>query len=118
MKAGTVLVCPPEANLRVARCPPGGPKVYKIPPEHDLPLRQGAGADAWSSTRHSTWRCPASAQLERNPDGRGWSCPRRRSATRPGSVLGDVHHRCTIPIALFVGWYMYRFARGRSSRPR
>jgi len=31
----------------------------------------------------------------------------------PGSSWGVFTIACTIPIALFVGWYMYRFRKGR-----
>ena len=31
----------------------------------------------------------------------------------PGSSWGTFTIACTIPIALFVGWYMYRFRKGK-----
>ena len=47
---------------------------------------------------------------------RGSSCPSRRGGWCPGSSWGTFTIACTIPIALFVGWYMYRLAQGQGRR--
>ncbi len=57
---------------------------------------------------------PASVAVTRAiPPARAWSLPARRVRLVPGSSWGTFTIACTIPIALFVGWYMYRLRRGK-----
>ena len=106
----------PTERDRSRRCIPDGPTIYHVPAGLDLSVRRRAGPERWSSTRRSTWRCPRGSTSRANPDGKGWSCPSRRRRLVPGSSWGTFTIACTIPIALFVGWYMYRFRKGQGRR--
>ncbi len=56
---------------------------------------------------------PPGETLAKNPKGDGWVLPRDAKRLVPGSSWGTFTIACTIPIALFVGWYMYRFRKGK-----
>ncbi|MHB1558729.1 MAG: carbon starvation CstA family protein [Isosphaeraceae bacterium] len=56
---------------------------------------------------------PENAFLKGNPKGPGMVVPEGTRQVVPGSAWGTFTIAATIPIALFVGWYMYRFRRGR-----
>ncbi len=57
---------------------------------------------------------PAAKVLERAPDGSpGWVLPEKTERLVPGSSWGTFTIACTVPIALGVGWYMYRFRQGK-----
>ena len=56
---------------------------------------------------------PHDATLKLGPDGKGWILPENAKRLVPGSSWGTFTIACTIPIALFVGWYMYRFRKGK-----
>src|SRR5262249_36967230 len=49
----------------------------------------------------------------REGDGQGFVLPDGAKRKVPGSSWGAFTIACTIPIALFVGWYMYRFRKGK-----
>src|SRR5262245_7589501 len=56
---------------------------------------------------------PAGSTLKGNPEGKGWVLPEAARRLVPGSSWGTFTIACTIPIALFVGWYMYRLRKGK-----
>src|SRR5262245_29000205 len=56
---------------------------------------------------------PAGSTLKGNPEGKGWVLPEAARRLVPGSSWGTFTIAATIPIALFVGWYMYRLRRGK-----
>ncbi len=111
MKAGTVLVYPKDAPFQKT-IQKEGPTVYNVPPQTEY--RFGAGADH-SMTFHEPFRLavPQGDALKANPQGEGWVLPKDAKRLVPGSSWGTFTIACTIPIALFVGWYMYRFRKGK-----
>ena len=92
---------------------PTGPRIYQVPPGTTIASARGR-TRPWSSTRSSSWRCPAQFLLE-NPTakGSGFVLPDGAKRLVPGSSWGTFTIAATIPIALFVGWYMYRFRKGK-----
>ena len=57
---------------------------------------------------------PAGSALEaERRTAAGWVLPEEAERLVPGSSWGTFTIACTIPIALFVGWYMYRFRKGK-----
>ncbi len=111
MKAGTALVLPPDARLESVM-PVGGPRVYHIPA--GTSYRFGAGPGQ-SMDFHESFALavPGDSFLKGNPDGPGLALPAKARRLVPGSAWGTFTIAMTIPIALFVGWYMYRFRPGR-----
>ena len=91
----------------------GGPRIYDVPAADHLPVRRGPRTDRWSSTSRSGWRCPRGSTLKSNPQGKGLVLPEKARRLVPGSSWGTFTIACTIPIALFVGWYMYRLRKGK-----
>ena len=65
---------------------------------------------------HEPFRLAVPAGCDRSrptPRARGSSLPEQARRLVPGSSWGTFTIACTIPIALFVGWYMYRFRKGK-----
>jgi carbon starvation protein len=56
---------------------------------------------------------PWETRLSADREGR-WTLPAKAVQMVPGSSWGVFTIACTIPIALFVGWYMYRLRPGRT----
>lgn len=111
MAAGAVLAYPDGAPIdKVLQ--PGAPTVYPVPPGSTY--RFGKGADQ-SLVFHEPFRLavPSGSNLVRDPGGAGLVLPAKARRMVPGSSWGTFTIACTIPIALFVGWYMYRFRKGR-----
>jgi len=110
MKAGTTLVFPPGAG--VLKETDGSSCVYEIPPE--TRYRYGKGPDE-SMTFNEGFRLavPPDAALEKEAEGAGLIVPDRAERLVPGSSWGTFTIACTVPIALAVGWYMYRFRKGK-----
>jgi carbon starvation protein len=111
MKSGTVLVYPEGAKVDWTTHR-GGPAVYDVPPNSTYKF--GEGPDQ-SMEFHESFRLaiPAGTFLRSNPDGKGWVLPEQARRMVPGSSWGTFTIAATIPIALFVGWYMYRLRRGK-----
>ena len=109
MKAGTALVVPKEAGID-SRLVAGGPRTYTIPP--GTTYRFGPEQ---SMTFHEgfTLTVPGDAFLKKASDGPGLALPPKSFRTVPGSAWGTFTIAATIPIALFVGWYMYRLRPGK-----
>jgi carbon starvation protein len=111
MKPGTVLVYPPKGAVSKTW---GSevPTIYPVPPGSTYQF--GPGPDQ-SMTFHEsfTLELPPGELLDRNPKGSGWVLPAGAKRLVPGSSWGTFTIACTIPIALFVGWYMYRFRKGK-----
>jgi len=85
---------------------------YPIPPGSTLVWNDGAS----SSTFTESFTVESKTPLIYESDAAGRTSVRLPpGAVRlvPGSSWGTFTIACTIPIALFVGWYMYRFRRGR-----
>jgi carbon starvation protein len=111
MKAGTVLVYPEGAPIE-RRVEPEGPAIYDIPRQTTYQL--GEAADQ-TMIIHETFKLavPRGSFLKSNPKGRGLVLPEQARRLVPGSSWGTFTIACTIPIALFVGWYMYRLRKGK-----
>jgi carbon starvation protein len=111
MRAGTVLVYPEgtgvERSMQV-----GGPAVYNVPPE--TTYRFG-DAPEQSMVFHEPFKLAIEGRdfLKQAPDGKGLMLPENARRLVPGSSWGTFTIACTIPIALFVGWYMYRLRKGK-----
>ncbi len=111
MQAGTVVIYPPDAGFSMAQHV-GGPRVYTIPA--GTTYQFGDGLRQSMVFRESfKLEVPGTSRLTRSPDGPGMVLPEQARRPVPGSSWGTFTIAATIPIALFVGWYMYRFRRGR-----
>ncbi len=110
MPAGTTLVYPADAPVHKTIAPTG--RVYDVP--SGSLYKYGKTADE-SMTFHESFplAVPADKALERSIDGEGWTLPEGAERIVPGSSWGTFTIACTIPIALGVGWYMYRFRKGK-----
>jgi carbon starvation protein len=111
MKAGTVLVYPQDAAVQRLGTP-GRPAIYEVPPQTTYSF--GAGPDQ-TMVFHEPFRLavPAGSFLKSGPQGKGLVLPEQSQRLVPGSSWGTFTIACTIPIALFVGWYMYRLRKGK-----
>jgi carbon starvation protein len=111
MKAGTALVYPEPAEISYL-VTADGPRIYHVPP--GTTYRFGPGPDQ-AMVFHESFKLavPHGSFLRRHPDGPGFRLPEQARRLVPGSAWGTFTIAATIPIALFVGWYMYRFRRGK-----
>ena len=111
MKAGAVLVYPKDApftkDMNV-----DGSRIYHVP--GGSTYRFGAGEDQ-SLLFHESFRLAVATgdEMKGTPDHLGWLIPRNARRLVPGSSWGTFTIACTVPIALGVGWYMYRFRKGK-----
>jgi carbon starvation protein len=111
MKAGTVLVYPPSSDI-TSTLTRGGPRIYHVPP--GATYRFGEGPDQTMVFHEPfTLAVPSGSVLKSGPGGSGLVLPDQARRLVPGSSWGTFTIAATIPIALFVGWYMYRFRKGR-----
>ncbi len=111
MQAGTVLVYPEGAPI-VRKFFRDQPSVIKVPagstyrfgekPEDTMVFHEAFDLSVPSRSRHQA-----------DTSGRGMVLPGDAVRLVPGSSWGTFTIACTIPIALFVGWYMYRLRRGK-----
>ena len=110
MAAGTSLNVPASTRIET-ESKPGGLLVYNIPPE--ATYRYGAKAEE-SMVFHEGFKLavpqgePATGEVTQS-----LTLPKGAKRLVPGSSWGAFTIACTIPIALFVGWYMYRFRKGK-----
>jgi len=111
MKAGTVLEYPPNSEIN-KRLFPDRPTLYQVPPGSFY--RFGAGPDQ-TMTFHEGFELaiPHGLYMTSTPDRKGFVLTENARRLVPGSSWGTFTIACTIPIALFVGWYMYRIRRGK-----
>ncbi|MGE3820150.1 MAG: carbon starvation protein A [Isosphaeraceae bacterium] len=111
MKAGTVLTYPGGSSFE-KRLTPGEPTLYQVPAGSTYTF--GEGPDD-TMLFHESFRlaAPADQPMTSAPGGKGWVLPDQARRLVPGSSWGTFTIACTIPIALFVGWYMYRFRKGK-----
>ncbi len=111
LKPGAVLVYPAAAEV-ATRTTTGQPTLYQVP--SGSTYRFGAGANE-SMLFHESFdlTVPPRERLKLGPDGKGFLLPAGAKRLVPGSSWGTFTIACTIPIALLVGWYMYRFRPGK-----
>lgn len=111
LKAGTVLVYPENAEHHVHRGS-DGPKVYSVPPRATYHFG-ATGKETMVFHEPFQVAVPRDSRLEANPNGPGWVLPEKARRLVPGSSWGTFTIASTIPIALFIGWYMYRLRKGK-----
>jgi len=112
MKAGTRLVYPDSAPYRPSESLSlSGTRVISVPP--GTTYHFGEGPDQ-SMVFHEPFRlsAPGAAAPGEAPGG-GLILPSGAKRLVPGSSWGTFTIACTVPIALVVGWYMYRFRKGK-----
>ncbi|MBV8228826.1 MAG: carbon starvation protein A [Planctomycetaceae bacterium] len=111
MKPGAILVFPADAPVE-KKITPNQPAIYLVPPR--ARYQYGPEPDQ-SMTFNEPFQLaiPRGEEMKANPAGPGWIVPEGAMRLVPGSSWGTFTIACTIPIALFVGWYMYRFRKGK-----
>ena len=111
LKAGTVLVYPREASISISMHR-GGPRIYDVPAQSTYRF---GDAPEQSMVFHESFRLavPPGSNLKLDPQTKGFVLPEQARRLVPGSSWGTFTIACTIPIALFVGWYMYRLRKGK-----
>jgi len=127
MKAGTAFIYPENSTIK-KEIHLDGTMIYDVPPEttyhfgaepgqsmifHEsfrLAVPKGGGLISGAKLK-----ADGNAAKPGNPDlkGKGWFLPENARRLVPGSSWGTFTIACTIPIALFVGWYMYKFRKGK-----
>ncbi len=111
MRAGTVLVYPDEADVS-SRMTLNGPRIYDVPPRSTYQFGESAG-ESMVFNESFQLAVPSGQALRANPEGAGFLLPEKARRLVPGSSWGTFTIAMTIPIALFVGWYMYRLRKGK-----
>jgi carbon starvation protein len=111
MKEGSVLVYPDGGEFR-ATYYPSRPALYTVPPGSTYRFGQAPG-QSMVIPQSFVLSVPAGARLRGAPAARGFVLPADAKRIVPGSSWGTFTIFCTIPIALVVGWYMYRLRRGK-----
>ena len=112
MTAGTTLTYPPSATIRT-ETNRAGVKTYDVPAE--TTYRFGDGPDD-AMTFHEPFQLAIPGGLAvapPSPERVGFVLPSGAKRLVPGSSWGTFTIACTIPIALLIGWYMYRVRKGR-----
>ena len=111
MAAGGVLVYPADATIE-RTITPRQPTIYRVPPGSEYQFGPNAGQ---TLTFHESFQLavPPETSMKLQSKGEGWILPEGAKRLVPGSSWGTFTIACTIPIALFVGWYMYRFRKGK-----
>ena len=111
MAAGTALVYPADSAIDKTIAADGS-RVYAVPPGSTYRFGEGNG-ESMTFAESFDLAVPPSASLASNPDGPGLVLPSGAKRLVPGSSWGTFTIACTIPIALMVGLYMYRFRKGK-----
>jgi carbon starvation protein len=111
LKQGTVLEYPEGADFR-ATYYPDRRATYPVPPGSTY--RFGPGQDhSMVIPEAFVLSVPAGSRLVRGAELGTYVLPDRASRLVPGSAWGTFTIACTIPIALLVGYYMYRIRKGK-----
>ena len=110
MKAGTQIVMPADNNQINKTIQPGVAKIYEIPPGSRY---QYAPGDEMVFNEGYQLAVPAASALESSKEGKGLTLPEGARRLVPGSSWGTFTIACTVPIALFVGLYMYKIRKGK-----
>jgi carbon starvation protein len=114
MKAGTFLVFPVGTDVKRTYFV-DAPSIMQIPP--GTTYRFGEGPDQRMVFHESfDLALPAEAAAKfvgTEPNAASLVLPEHARRLVPGSSWGTFTIAATIPIALFVGWYMYRFRQGK-----
>jgi carbon starvation protein len=105
---GTRILLP--AGARPEPAADAGPGVYRFP--EGCRIQYTAAGPAAERPESFLLEAPADADLRPGPDG-VVTLPAGVKQLVKGSSWGTFTIACTIPIALFVGWYLYRLRPGR-----
>jgi carbon starvation protein len=111
MEAGTALIYPTGSDITHVAYP-SGEQVYSIPPGTAYRYGPSAG-EVMTFQEPFELAIPPGARLKADPNSPGLVLPPGAARRVPGSSWGTFTIACTIPIALAVGWYMYRFRKGK-----
>lgn len=117
MAAGTALTFPKDAAIDKTLAPATQEYTYRVPPGTSYRFGAGPG-QAMDFQEPFTLAVPARTPLtsEKDADGKATGALAIPKGTRrlvPGSSWGTFTIACTVPIALFVGFYMYRVRKGK-----
>ncbi|MBI1323150.1 carbon starvation protein A [bacterium] len=110
MKAGTKIVLPAEKNQIIKTTVPGQARIYDIPPGSQYEYAPG---ERMVFNEGYKLAVPVNAALDQAKEGEGLVLPDNARRLVPGSSWGTFTIACTVPIALFVGLYMYRIRKGK-----
>lgn len=110
MKAGTQIVMPADNNQINKTIQPGVAKIYDIPPGSRY---QYAPGEEMVFNEGYQLAVPAASALESSKEGKALTLPEGARRLVPGSSWGTFTIACTVPIALFVGLYMYKIRKGK-----
>ena len=111
MKPGAVLVYPKDAPITSRTSP--GTKIYFVPPGVEYQYGPGP-ADTFTIQEKFNLSVDPQFPLKKNKDDApGYILPENARRVVPGSVWGAFTIACTIPIALLVGFYMYKIRPGK-----
>ena len=110
MKAGTAIILPAEKKEIIKTTVPGTARVYDIPPGSRYEYAPG---EQMVFNEGYKLAVPVNSALETAPSGEGLTLPEGARRLVPGSSWGTFTIACTVPIALFVGLYMYRIRKGK-----
>lgn len=110
MKAGTQIVMPADNNQINKTIQPGVAKIYEIPPGSRY---QYAPGEEMVFNEGYQLAVPAASALESSKEGKALTLPEGARRLVPGSSWGTFTIACTVPIALFVGLYMYKIRKGK-----
>jgi carbon starvation protein len=109
MKAGTVLV-PPPGSGDTHRLYPDGRRIQEIPAGSRYEFAPGQSLTFNESFELAV---PPGGMLAYEGDTERRVLPEGAKRMVPGSSWGAFTIACTVPIALGVGFYMYRFRKGK-----
>jgi carbon starvation protein len=111
MKAGTLLVLPADTAIHRDYVT-GRPSIVKVPPGSTYRFGDGPGQ---TMVFHEAFdlAIPPDESFKLDRTRAGFELPRDSHRLVSGSSWGTFTIACTIPIALFVGWYMYRLRKGK-----
>jgi carbon starvation protein len=111
MKAGSVLSYPPDASINkhferdqpvIWQVVPGSTYRFGDRPQDTMTFREAFSLAV-----------PWGAPMKSGAGGKGFVLPEGSKRLVPGSAWGTFTIACTIPIALFVGYYMYHLRKGK-----
>jgi carbon starvation protein len=109
MQVGTRLVAPTEIISKETA--DGASRIHDIPPGTTYVYGK-TDAESLTFSEGFQLAVPAEHRLDAASEG-GVVLPERAERLVPGSSWGTFTIACTVPIALGVGWYMYRFRKGK-----
>ncbi len=112
MKPGSVLIYPMDAEFSKQSFPDGS-KIYNVPPFTTYQFGKDKG-DVMMFDAPFRLAVARGHDVKGDPVSKtGWLLPETARRLVPGSSWGTFTIACTIPIALFVGWYMSKFRPGQ-----